>query len=110
GAGERLQRADLVGLRRLAEGGLPWRRHQHARAERARGCAVSNQTAACELAAVPEFLAPRFCIVGHRLFLPGWAPIPPGAPRELAVSAGVAPAPCLPPSREVLIFCWILHD
>src|SRR5262249_60887140 len=107
---ERLWWSAWVGLRRSARGCLPWRRHQHARAERARGCAVSNQTAACELAAVPEFLAPRFCIVGHRLFLPGRAPIARGAPRELAVSAGVAPAPCLPPSREVLIFCWILHD
>ena len=35
GARQRLQRADLVRLG-LAEGGLPRRRHQHGRAERAR--------------------------------------------------------------------------
>ncbi len=72
-ARERLQRADLVGLG-LAEGGAPRRRHQHGRAERAgAGRAVSDQPAARDLAAVPEFLAPilRFLIVSHREFLPG---------------------------------------
>ncbi len=43
GARERLQRADLVGLG-LAEGGLPRRRHQHGRAQRARARrAISDQ-------------------------------------------------------------------
>ena len=67
GARERLQRADLVGLG-LAEGGLPRRRHQHSRPQGAGACrAISDQAAAGDLAAVPEFLAPvlRFLLVSH---------------------------------------------
>ena len=42
----------------LAEGGLPWRRHQHGGAERASGGrAISDQAAARHLPAVPEFLS-----------------------------------------------------
>src|SRR5262249_60226034 len=72
--GKRLLSANLVGLR-LAEGRLPRRRHQHARAERARGRAVSDQPAAGDLAAVPERLTPilRFRLVSHREFLPDWS-------------------------------------
>src|SRR6516164_1893053 len=71
--GKRLLGTDLVGLG-LAEGGLPRRRHQHGRAERAGGCrAVSDQPAARDLAAVPELLTPilRFRLVSHCVFLPG---------------------------------------
>ena len=67
-ARQRLQRADLVRLG-LAEGGLPRRRHQHGRAQRARGGrSVADQPAARDLAAVPEFLerVVRFSLVSHR--------------------------------------------
>ena len=68
GARQRLQRADLVRLG-LAEGGLPRRRHQHGRAQRARaGGAIADQAAARDLAAVPELFSPilRFLMVSHR--------------------------------------------
>src|SRR5262249_48792847 len=83
--GKRLLGTDLVGLG-LAEGGLPRRRHQHGRAERAgrgprvgrpgapgAGGAVSDHPAARDLAAVPELLTPilRFRLVSHCVFLPG---------------------------------------
>ena len=54
-ARQRLQRADLVRLG-LTEGRLPRRRHQHGGAERAGRCAVAQDLAAGDLAAVPEAL------------------------------------------------------
>ena len=72
GAGERLQGADLVGLR-LAEGCAPRRRHQHGGAQGAGGRrAVAEEPAARGLAAVPEVLGPvlLFPILSHRAFLP----------------------------------------
>src|SRR5262249_12184516 len=69
-AGKRLLATDLVALV-LAEGGLPWRRHQHARTERACGCSVSDQAAARDFAAVPELLGPIVRLVSHCEFLPG---------------------------------------
>ena len=72
-ARQRLLGTDLVRLG-LPEGGLPRRWHQHACAERTRGCrAVSDQPSARDLAAVPERLTPilRFRFVSHCWFLPG---------------------------------------
>ena len=70
GARQRLQRADLVGLG-LAEGGLPRRRHQHGRAQRARARgAISDQPAARDLAAVPELFMSMFLLVSHRTSSP----------------------------------------
>ena len=68
GARQRLQRADLVGPG-LAEGLPPGGGHQHGGAERARGRrGVSDEAAACDLAAVPEVLGPPLVlpIVSHR--------------------------------------------
>ncbi len=66
GAGERLHRSDLVGIG-LAEGFAPRCRYQHGRAERAGGCGpVSDETAAGDLAAVPESPIVCLLVVDHR--------------------------------------------
>src|ERR1043165_2215682 len=59
GAGERLQRAELV-WRRRPEGLAPRRRPQHGRADRAH--APADKAAARDLAAVPHVLCPGFVL------------------------------------------------
>ena len=85
GAGERLQRADLVGLRGRAKGGPPRRGHQHRRADHTG--APAHEPPARQLAAVPEI------VVRPILFVPSRGHCE-TLPVELYLPSGFFPTGC----------------